>query len=280
MDKSEDVYGSFYVSRKKEKNPPKFSFIISAYNAADTLDASLKSIYQQTYKNFNIFIANDGSKDNTADIINSYVREYDNIIYIEQSNIGLTKTLNRLINLVDGDYVVRQDADDFSLPDRLKMLCDNFSLNDKFVITSSLVRYGNGHITKEPRMCYIKNLSPNKNGFIFGNPFIHGTFAFERVFIQSYKYDDNYRYAQDFELLLRVIVSGVNIKYIDTSTYEFIKSEVSISYKKKKEQTEFAKLALRKHGFTDKFILADKSLVARSAISLIREIYLRINVWI
>lgn len=280
MEKYEDVYGEFYISEVMESTPPKFSFIISAYNACETLELSLKSIFEQTHDDFNVFVANDGSNDNTDEIIKSYMSQYSNIVYIEQSNIGLTKTLNRLIDLANGEYIVRHDADDVSLPGRLDILLRNVSVDDDFITTSAYVTCDDGSSFVAPRPIYVKKGRPNVNALIFGNPFIHGTFVFKSSYIKSYKYDSGYRYAQDFELLLRSLTNGAKVKFVNEPTYEFTKSEGSISQKKKIEQTNFAKAALKKHGFSDRFILANASNSRQKMLLIIREVYLRIISWI
>ena len=96
------------------------SVIMSTYNDKNTITASIESILSQTYKNIEIHIIDDGSTDRTTEIIETYAKHNENIFtYRNNKNIGLTKSLNLLIDKTKGVYIARQDADDISHPDRI-----------------------------------------------------------------------------------------------------------------------------------------------------------------
>lgn len=97
---------------------PKVSVILPVYNGAEYIQYALDSILAQTFKDFEFLIINDGSTDSSENIIRKYrdVR----IRYIKQSNIGLTRTLNRLIQEARGELLARMDQDDWSHPERLQ----------------------------------------------------------------------------------------------------------------------------------------------------------------
>ncbi len=87
------------------------------YNAAPYLSAAIQSILDQTYPDFEFLIINDGSTDESREIISSYADS--RIRVIDQQNLGLTKSLNRGLDSARGDYIARMDADDVSFSDRL-----------------------------------------------------------------------------------------------------------------------------------------------------------------
>jgi glycosyltransferase involved in cell wall biosynthesis len=89
------------------------------YNGERFLQESIESILRQTYNDFEFIIINDGSRDGSAQIIESYLDS--RIRYTENSeNIGVTRSLNRGLAMAVGEYVARMDADDISLPNRLE----------------------------------------------------------------------------------------------------------------------------------------------------------------
>jgi len=95
--------------------------LMPVYNAEPYLKEAIESILHQTYSDFEFLIINDGSTDSSKDIILSY--HDSRIRYIEnESNMKLIATLNKGIGLAKGKYIVRMDADDISLPERLKLL--------------------------------------------------------------------------------------------------------------------------------------------------------------
>lgn len=96
---------------------PKISVILPVYNAQAFLRESIDSILEQSFTNFELIIINDGSTDNSLNIIQSYSDK--RIKIIDQKNAGLPISLNRAISVAKGEYIARQDADDISLPNRL-----------------------------------------------------------------------------------------------------------------------------------------------------------------
>ncbi|NGP46765.1 glycosyltransferase family 2 protein [Bacillaceae bacterium SIJ1] len=97
----------------------KVTVLMPVYNGAKYLSEAIESILNQTYKEFDLLIINDGSTDNSEEIINRF--SDDRIKYIaNDKNIGLIRTLNKGICLVRSEYIARMDADDISLPMRLE----------------------------------------------------------------------------------------------------------------------------------------------------------------
>ncbi len=100
---------------------PKISVVMAVYNGESYLSQAIESILKQTYQDFEFIIINDGSKDHTWEIIQHYKSQDSRIISIFQENIGLTKSLNKGIQVAKGQYIVRQDADDISYLNRLNL---------------------------------------------------------------------------------------------------------------------------------------------------------------
>ena len=91
----------------------KISVIIPAYNSEKTISKCIESIINQTYKNLEIVIVNDGSLDNTLKIINSYAKKDKRINIINNENHGVSYSRNFGINIASGDYITFVDADDY-----------------------------------------------------------------------------------------------------------------------------------------------------------------------
>ena len=89
------------------------SIIIPVYNVDKYLDDCLSSVFRQTLKNIEVVIINDGSTDNSINIIKKYQNEYNNIILIEQENKGLSVARNVGIEHATGKYITFLDSDDF-----------------------------------------------------------------------------------------------------------------------------------------------------------------------
>ena len=98
------------------------SVIIPAYNAEKTLSDTLNDVLNQTFKNFELIIVNDGSSDNTLDICTNYSKKDSRIKYINQSNSGLSASRNNAVKIAIGKYVTFVDADDRIEKEYLEML--------------------------------------------------------------------------------------------------------------------------------------------------------------
>ena len=96
-----------------EDNNKKVSIILSVYNAQNTIGDAIESILNQTYDNIELLILNDKSNDNTQKIIETFDSKKIKV-FKNKKNLGLTKSLNILINHSEGEYIARQDADDVS----------------------------------------------------------------------------------------------------------------------------------------------------------------------
>lgn len=92
----------------------KVSLVIPVYNAENYLDRCIDSIISQTYKNIEVIFIDDGSKDNSWEILKSYKLRYPDVIYsYHQENMGVSKTRNKGIQLATGDYIMFMDNDDY-----------------------------------------------------------------------------------------------------------------------------------------------------------------------
>ena len=95
------------------------SVIMPVYNADEHLREAIESILNQSYRNIEIIVVNDGSKDNGY--TDSIIRKYESMVqYFYKENGGIADALNYAISKANGDYIARMDQDDISLPDRIE----------------------------------------------------------------------------------------------------------------------------------------------------------------
>lgn len=91
----------------------KVTVIIPVYNSEKYIGRCLDSIINQSFNNIDILVINDGSKDKSKDVIEEYQEKYDNIKLINQENMGVAKTRNNAIKLVETQYIMFMDNDDY-----------------------------------------------------------------------------------------------------------------------------------------------------------------------
>ena len=194
----------------------KVSILIAVFNGEATLIDSIKSITSQAYKNLEILIIDDGSDDKTYEICKSLEKEDKRIrIYKNQDNIGLTKSLNILLEKSSGTFIARHDIDDLSSPERIETQL-NFLLNKKVDFV-----YSRAHIKKSNKLIPgISYYLPKKIIMKFKNPFIHGTlFAKKEIILKVGKYDERFKYSQDYKLAFDLINSGFRVKVLKKPLY-------------------------------------------------------------
>ena len=92
---------------------PKLSIIIPVYNTGEYLSRCLDSVINQTYKEIEIICVNDGSTDNSLQILNDYAKCDDRIIIINQKNLGSSEARNNGLKIIKGKWVGFVDSDDW-----------------------------------------------------------------------------------------------------------------------------------------------------------------------
>src|SRR3989344_2871105 len=181
----------------------KISVIMSVYNGITYLRQAVESIIKQTYRNFEFIIVDDASTDETWDYLKSLNDPRVKLIK-NKKNLGLAASLNIALRQAHGDYIARMDADDISLPDRLKTQIDYLIKNPQIDICGTWVKLIDennqiiGTVHKPTNDEKIKKM----NIWITG--LIHPTWLARReVFEKLNGYDTHYDMAEDYEFLIR-----------------------------------------------------------------------------
>jgi glycosyltransferase EpsE len=211
----------------------KVSIIMSVYNAADGLENSIKSILSQTHENFEFLICNDGSIDKTNAILKKYSQQDSRIkLYNNVKNIGLTKSLNILVNNSVGKVIARQDADDISFSNRLEVQLAYMENEDyEFVTSRALIK------DTERLIPGASFYLPTSFLLNFKNPFIHGTLVITKEALNKVgNYDEKFYYAQDYKLFADLIAIGTKFKNINKPLYQLnMKNNISQQYFQKQD---------------------------------------------
>lgn len=182
----------------------KVTVLMSVHNGEKYLREAIESILNQTFKDFEFIIVNDGSADSSKEIIFSY--DDPRIVYVEnETNIGLTKSLNKGLKLAKGEYIARMDADDISLPERLEKQTNFLNKNQDIALVGSLSQtidtQGNT-LNNNQESLFKEKIYYN---LYFGNVFPHSSVMFRKTAVESVGgYDENFRQAQDLDLWSRL----------------------------------------------------------------------------
>jgi|TARA_B110000037_G_scaffold210026_1_gene259832 glycosyltransferase involved in cell wall biosynthesis len=113
---------------------PLITIYITNHNYGRFISKSINSVLNQSFKKYELIIIDDGSTDNSIDIINKYCKKNKDIIFIKQNKRGLVASNNIAINLAKGRYIVRLDADDWLKSDALKEMFKAIEINNKIAM--------------------------------------------------------------------------------------------------------------------------------------------------
>lgn len=173
-----------------------------AYNCAKYLGQSIKSILNQTYKDFEFIIIDDGSTDNTEEIVRNF--KDPRIIYKKTENKGTSAALNYGLSLANNEWVARIDADDLNIPARLEKQVKFLIENPGYDIVSSWSVY-----FKDPDKILFLLREPNEHDDIYEHLDLHNMLnqsglIYRKKIILDAGYNENYRNNEDFELFYRI----------------------------------------------------------------------------
>lgn len=153
------------------------SVVMAVYNGEKYIKESIDSVLNQSFTDFEFIIVNDGSTDDTTTILSGYTDKRMQIIH--QKNVGLSKSLNRGIEIAKGKYIARMDADDRCKIDRFKKQLDYLSVHTDVVLLGS----NSNVMDEEGNLLYRSNVLPvieNIEVFAKFSPFIHSSVIFKK----------------------------------------------------------------------------------------------------
>lgn len=210
------------------------SVILPCYNAMPYLPEALDSIINQTYTNLEILCINDGSTDNTGEILEEFAKQDSRIRVIHnEDNIKLIRTLNKGISLAKGGYIARMDADDISYLDRIEKLYNALVENKADIVSCISERIDKSG--KRFAQSFLKALSPIevKFGSYFFTPIGHALLVGKREAFLNHPYslEENAVHTEDYELWTRMIRNDVKLMGINEVLYSYRIYEDSVSRK-------------------------------------------------
>ncbi len=185
---------------------PKISVLMSVYNGQRYLRQAVESILGQTFRDFEFIIVDDGSTDSTGKILAGYDDPRIKCLNNDR-NMGLSRSLNRGLDLASGIYIARMDADDVAEPPRLERQKVFLDTNLEIGLCGSnaaLIDDGGRDAGKSERPL---NDIEIRWRCLTGNPFFHPTVMIRRgVLVDSgLAYDETFETAQDYDLWARVL---------------------------------------------------------------------------
>ncbi len=224
---------------------PRVSVVMGVYNAAETIEASLQSLCQQTYKDFEILVVDDGSTDSTPKILAQIAQNDPRLHVIRQANSGLTASLITGCERAQGEFIARQDADDYSLPNRLSEQLKQIERNPEIALVTSWVEdvSDEGHSLEIHRDKELRLALPSGRVIHLPGVPAHGSVMMRRTAFETVGgYRKCFYYAQDSDLWLRLHEAGSFIT-IPEVLYRRTIASTCISSRFRTAQSSFCRFA-------------------------------------
>jgi glycosyltransferase involved in cell wall biosynthesis len=223
---------------------PTISVVMSVYNDAQRVQTSVASILQQTFTDFEFIVINDGSTDGTGEILDRLASQDGRLRVIHQENTGLTKALIRGCGEAKGEFIARQDADDYSRPDRLGQQFALINSDRRLGFVSCSTQYIGPQgeplsiikRAKDPEQA-TQELLHHRQG-----PPAHGSVLFRRSLYEEVAgYRPEFYFAQDSDLWLRM-AEQVQFASMPTVLYVHRREITSTSGANRAIQARFGEL--------------------------------------
>lgn len=181
-------------------NKPLVSVILPVYNAELYLFESIQSILNQTYTNFELIVINDGSSDNSLNIIHNF-KDKRLILINNNTNKGIVVCLNSAISISKGELIARMDADDISLPNRLEIQLHQFLKNTNLILCGSYYNIIYKNIELKTIELPVNN-NEIKSRLIFNNQIAHPSVMFRKSLWVNNQYSEHDFGCEDYGLWL------------------------------------------------------------------------------
>ena len=192
----------------------KVSIIIAIYNIEKYLGECLNSVINQTYKDLEIILVNDGSSDRSLDIMNAYSKIDDRIICISQENAGPGMARNKGLDYATGKYISFIDGDDSVKPDFIEKLVSIIKEDDLYSYCGISVNGEDTFLSPEKNSLFIRQCCYNK---LYNAKYLDGVRFTSHMF------------AEDLIFNYELSFLSKNISYTEEPLYFYRRNESSIS---------------------------------------------------
>jgi glycosyltransferase EpsE len=199
---------------------PLVSVIIAVYNGSELIASALESIAEQTFQDWECIVCDDGSTDKTWEITKNIADNNSKIVPIRNNqNRGAAYARNRCIDIAKGKYIAIQDADDISYPTRLE---EQVNFLDVFSDISVVGSYTTLSDTNSRFWGEIKAPEVPRNvDWLKGTQVLHASVMMRREdVILAGKYDERLPQAEDYDLFIRMVAKGLQIRTLPKPLYD------------------------------------------------------------
>lgn len=269
---------------------PNVSVIIPIYNVEKYIDKCLRSVVNQTLKNIEIILVNDGTEDNSMHIAKNYIEIDRRIKVINKTNGGLSSARNAGLEVAKGEYILFIDSDDYIESNMIEEMYNLALINDLDIVMCGFnrIELDNMYKIKPPISCNIKynksdifniisNSTNNITWFVWRN-----LYKLSLLNNNSIRFNQSVKIGEDTCFNLEAFLASSSIMCIDKELYNYVNNPNSLTSKKYKANLQQSLInqysekvqIYRKYNMSENsFINLDLYFITHSLNSIISNIY-------
>ncbi len=235
---------------KNNNLTPNISVIMSVYNGEKYLKDAIESILNQTYTDFEFIITNDNSKDNSQDILEEYAKKDNRIkLFTSKKYHGMVTCLNNMLSISKGKYIARMDADDISLPERLKKQIEFLENNPNISVCGAWYVNITVEGNKINTVRFYETNDELFNNFVLSVPVANPLSMMNKSFLLKHqiKYKTEFIFCEDYKLWLDIFDRGGKFYNLQETLLYYRNHDHQLSKSKKELQDSLSRKISREY---------------------------------
>lgn len=216
------------------------------YNCESTLEQAVNAIKNQTYSNWQLLMCDDGSTDQTYQLAQKLARQDERIIVIKnEKNSGLNKTLNRCLDMADGEFIARMDGDDDCLPERFYEQITFLEEHEEYdIVSSPMILFDESGEWGETHAIEL----PTAKDVVCGSPICHAPVMMRKKcidYVHGYTEDKRMLRVEDVNLWIKLYAAGYKCYNLQKPLYKMRNDKNALNRRKYKYRINSTYVRLR-----------------------------------
>lgn len=215
---------------------PRVSIIVPVYNAAKAIRRCIESILKQDYEDFELILVDDGSKDESPQILDEYAEKDKRVVVVHQPNGGVSAARNKALSLAKGEFLQFLDADDWMTVEATKLLVRTMDANQADMVVADFYRVVGDTVARKGSISTDKVLTRQEYAeFMMESPadYYYGVLwnkLYRRSIIDMFEVhmDEDLKWCEDFVFNLEYVLHCDRIVALQVPVYYYVKTEGSL----------------------------------------------------
>ncbi len=209
----------------------KVSIIVTVYNLEEYIENCIRSLLNQTYENIEILCIDDGSKDNSAEVIAKLIEEDSRIKYIRKENGGVSSARNKGLEVADGEYIMFVDGDDYMHYQAVEIFVNSIEFSDFDIVCAPEFKTS---LTDEPMSEIVNHKceeTDHSGLFSYKYGSVLGKSVWSKIFrndvAKSVKFVEEFSSGEDANYIVKILCKDANVGVVDKKLYYYFTRENS-----------------------------------------------------